>query len=54
MKQLAPRRAPKVMQLLEGESMGWWSSQRYGKRVWMCVMVSGAINDDSTGHRSDH
>ncbi|KAG2878777.1 hypothetical protein PC114_g22915 [Phytophthora cactorum] len=30
---LAPWKAPKVVRLREGESMGWWSSQRYDQRV---------------------
>ncbi|KAG4050640.1 hypothetical protein PC123_g14132 [Phytophthora cactorum] len=45
---LAPWKAPKVVRLREGESMGWWSSQRYDQHVRMRAMVSGAVNDEQT------
>ncbi|KAG3054386.1 hypothetical protein PI125_g25867 [Phytophthora idaei] len=45
---LAPRKSPKVVRLREGESLGWWSSQRYDQRVRMRAMVGGAVNDEQT------
>ncbi|KAG2984913.1 hypothetical protein PC120_g24146 [Phytophthora cactorum] len=45
---LVPKKAPKVVRLREGESLGWWSSQRYDQRVRMRAMVGGAVNDEPT------
>ncbi|KAG3001559.1 hypothetical protein PC120_g20206 [Phytophthora cactorum] len=45
---LLPKKAPKVVRLREGESLGWWSSQRYDQRVRMRAMVGGAVNDEQT------
>ncbi|KAG4039266.1 hypothetical protein PC123_g25178 [Phytophthora cactorum] len=45
---LASKKAPKVVRLREGESLGWWSSQRYDQRVLMRAMVGGAVNDEQT------
>ncbi|OWY98398.1 LOW QUALITY PROTEIN: hypothetical protein PHMEG_00030850 [Phytophthora megakarya] len=38
----------KTMKLLPGERMGWWSSQRFDRRVRMRALVRGAVNDVRT------
>ncbi|OWZ05260.1 Eukaryotic/viral aspartic protease [Phytophthora megakarya] len=35
----------KMVKLLPGERMGWWSSKRFDKRVRMRAIVRGAVND---------
>ncbi|OWZ14211.1 LOW QUALITY PROTEIN: Eukaryotic/viral aspartic protease [Phytophthora megakarya] len=34
--------------LLPGERMGWWSSQRFARRVRMRALLHGAVNDVRT------
>ncbi|OWY96423.1 Eukaryotic/viral aspartic protease, partial [Phytophthora megakarya] len=36
----------KTVKLLPGERMGWWSSQRFDRRVRMRALVHGAVNDE--------
>ncbi|POM65930.1 Eukaryotic/viral aspartic protease [Phytophthora palmivora] len=36
---------PRVVKLLRGERLGWWSSQKFDRRVRMCAIVMGAVND---------
>ncbi|OWZ00620.1 hypothetical protein PHMEG_00028148, partial [Phytophthora megakarya] len=38
----------KTVKLLPGERMGWWSSQRFDRRVRMRALVRGAVNDVRT------
>ncbi|GMF40684.1 unnamed protein product [Phytophthora fragariaefolia] len=34
-----------VIKLLSGERLGWWSAQKFDKRVRMRAVVQGAVND---------
>ncbi|POM61065.1 hypothetical protein PHPALM_29980, partial [Phytophthora palmivora] len=36
---------PRVVKLLRGERLGWWSSQKFDRRVRMRALVMGAVND---------
>ncbi|POM76595.1 Hypothetical protein PHPALM_6149 [Phytophthora palmivora] len=36
---------PRVVKLLRGERLGWWSSQKFDRRVRMRALVIGAVND---------
>ncbi|GMF49827.1 unnamed protein product [Phytophthora fragariaefolia] len=36
---------PKTMRLLPGERLGWWSAQKFDRRVRMRALVMGAVND---------
>ncbi|GMF22477.1 unnamed protein product [Phytophthora fragariaefolia] len=36
------------IKLLSGERLGWWSAQKFDKRVRMRVLVQGAVNDART------
>lgn len=38
----------RVMRLLPGERLGWWSSQNFDRRVRMRALVMGAVNDRRT------
>ncbi|GMF32447.1 unnamed protein product [Phytophthora fragariaefolia] len=38
----------KVIKLLSGERLGWWSAQKFEKRVRMRALVQGAVNDART------
>ncbi|OWZ07442.1 hypothetical protein PHMEG_00020160 [Phytophthora megakarya] len=47
--QEAPRqRLNKETRLLPGERMGWWSAQKFDRRVRMRTLVEGAVNDQTT------
>ncbi|POM67522.1 Hypothetical protein PHPALM_16464 [Phytophthora palmivora] len=35
----------RVVKLLRGERLGWWSSQKFDRRVRMRALVMGAVND---------
>ncbi|GMF62387.1 unnamed protein product [Phytophthora fragariaefolia] len=35
----------KTMKLLPGERLGWWSAQKFDRRVRMRALVMGAVND---------
>ncbi|GMF57258.1 unnamed protein product [Phytophthora fragariaefolia] len=37
-----------VIELLSGERLGWWSAQKFDKRVRMRALVQGAVNDART------
>ncbi|GMF32018.1 unnamed protein product [Phytophthora fragariaefolia] len=37
-----------VIKLLSGERLGWWSAQKFDKRVRMRALVQGAVNDART------
>ncbi|GMF49053.1 unnamed protein product [Phytophthora fragariaefolia] len=41
-------RHPKMMKLSPGERMGWWSAQKFDRRVGMRALVLGAVNDAQT------
>ncbi|EGZ27428.1 hypothetical protein PHYSODRAFT_400691, partial [Phytophthora sojae] len=43
-----PRSLVRAVQLLPGERLGWWSSQRYDKRKRMRALVNGAVDDART------
>ncbi|OWZ11988.1 hypothetical protein PHMEG_00014912 [Phytophthora megakarya] len=43
----APMHA-KTVKLLPGERMGWWSSQRFNRRLRMRALVRGTVNDVRT------
>ncbi|GMF45561.1 unnamed protein product [Phytophthora fragariaefolia] len=38
----------KTMKLLLGERLGWWSAQKFDRRVRMRALVIGAVNDQRT------
>ncbi|GMG18064.1 unnamed protein product [Phytophthora fragariaefolia] len=38
----------KTMSLLPGERLGWWSAQKFDRRVRMRALVMGAVNDQRT------
>ncbi|GMF52074.1 unnamed protein product [Phytophthora fragariaefolia] len=38
----------KTMRLLHGERLGWWSAQKFDRRVRMGALVMGAVNDQRT------
>ncbi|GMF24270.1 unnamed protein product [Phytophthora fragariaefolia] len=38
----------KTMRLLPGERLGWWSAQKFDRRVRMRALVMGAVNDQRT------
>ncbi|GMF26492.1 unnamed protein product [Phytophthora fragariaefolia] len=40
--------AENVIKLLSGERLGWWSAQKFDKRVRMRALVQGAVNDART------
>ncbi|OWZ00002.1 hypothetical protein PHMEG_00028899 [Phytophthora megakarya] len=42
------RRLNKEVRLLPGERMGWWSVQKFDRRVRMRTLVEGAVNDQRT------
>ncbi|OWY98517.1 hypothetical protein PHMEG_00030702, partial [Phytophthora megakarya] len=47
--QEAPRRRlNKEVRLLPGERMGWWSAQKFDRRVRMWTLVEGAVKDQRT------
>ncbi|OWZ06825.1 LOW QUALITY PROTEIN: hypothetical protein PHMEG_00020870 [Phytophthora megakarya] len=39
---------PKMVKLLPGERMGWWSSKKFDRRIRMRAHVRGAVNDVRT------
>ncbi|GMF43181.1 unnamed protein product [Phytophthora fragariaefolia] len=41
-------RPENVTKLLSGERLGWWSAQKFDKRVRMRALVQGAVNDART------
>ncbi|EGZ20229.1 hypothetical protein PHYSODRAFT_328365 [Phytophthora sojae] len=43
-----PRSLVRAVKLLPGERLGWWSSQRYGKRKRMRALVNGAVGNART------
>ncbi|POM61378.1 hypothetical protein PHPALM_29614 [Phytophthora palmivora] len=43
---------PRVVKLLRGERLGWWSSQKFDRRVRMRALVMGATRQDIAGHWS--
>ncbi|EGZ29927.1 hypothetical protein PHYSODRAFT_323378 [Phytophthora sojae] len=43
-----PRSLVRAVQLLPGERLGWWSSQRYDERKRMRALVNGAVDDART------
>ncbi|GMG17443.1 unnamed protein product [Phytophthora fragariaefolia] len=38
----------KTIKLLPGERLGWWSAQKFDRRVRMRALVMGAVNDQRT------
>ncbi|GMF38840.1 unnamed protein product [Phytophthora lilii] len=47
--EVTPRRHfAKEVRLLPNDRMGWWSAQKFDRRVRMRTLVSGAINDSRT------
>ncbi|GMF38680.1 unnamed protein product [Phytophthora fragariaefolia] len=38
----------KTMRLLPGERLGWWSAQKFDRRVRMRALVMGTVNDQRT------
>ncbi|OWY95778.1 LOW QUALITY PROTEIN: hypothetical protein PHMEG_00034135 [Phytophthora megakarya] len=42
------RRLNKEVRLLLAERMGWWSAQKFDRRVRMRTLVEGAVNDQRT------